>query len=101
MSSNKDSKKNKNNKKNAWKKQSQKSKIQIGKKGITQSLIEEIIRQVKTHKIVEIKLLRSFRQEIGRKELIKMIEELAMKTNSKIISFKGFTLLIAAKNKKQ
>ncbi|MEM2121962.1 MAG: YhbY family RNA-binding protein [Candidatus Woesearchaeota archaeon] len=82
------------------KKEKKKSKIQIGKKGITESILSEIERQLKTHELVEIKLLKSFRQGMDKKELINKIEEIAKITNSKIVSIKGFTLLITQKKDK-
>jgi RNA-binding protein YhbY len=53
-----ENKNNEGDEKDFFKKENKKSKIQIGKNGITQSLIKEIRRQLKTHEFFEVKLLK-------------------------------------------
>ena len=65
--------------------------LQIGKRGVTEGLLKEIDLQLKKRRFVKIKLLRSFAEEVGRKEAA---EDLAQKTQSIIVAFKGFILVL-------
>ncbi|MFW5891320.1 MAG: YhbY family RNA-binding protein [bacterium] len=63
----------------------------IGKKGITDSVIDELKKLLKKKKLVKIKLLRSFIEENNKKEVAK---NLAIKTDSMIINVVGFTITL-------
>ena len=67
--------------------------VRIGKTGITEGLIEEIKRNLEKHKIVKIKLLKSYRETIekNRQELADMIAKLV---NAKVIEIRGYTLTL-------
>ena len=67
--------------------------VRIGKAGIGQTLFEEIIKQLKAHKLVKIKLLKNFMDDIPitKRELG---EELAAKTNAVLISVVGNTVVL-------
>jgi len=67
--------------------------VRIGKKGITEGLVEEIKRNLEKHKIVKIKLLKSYRETIekSRQELADMIAKLV---NAKVIEIRGYTLTL-------
>ena len=67
--------------------------VRIGKTGITEGLIEEIKRNLEKHKIVKIKLLKSYRETIekSRQELADMIAKLV---NAKVIEIRGYTLTL-------
>ncbi len=65
--------------------------IRIGKNGITNNVIKEIIDQLDRNKLVKIKLLKSFMEENNKKEII---SEIAEKTNSKVISAIGFVVVL-------
>lgn len=62
----------------------------IGKDGIGQSVVEEIARQLKKHKIVKVRLLSSFegdRMDAGRR--------LATLTSAVLIETRGRTIVLA------
>jgi len=61
--------------------------VRIGKNGLTDGQIAEIDNQLKTRKLVKVKLLRAFVEEHDKKEAMK---EIASRTKSKLIQFIGF-----------
>jgi len=63
--------------------------VRIGKNGINDSIIAEIVKQLKKHKLVKIKLLQSF--ECDRKKVAK---ELALNTSSELISAVGGSVVL-------
>jgi len=63
----------------------------IGKNGVTPSLIEEIMRQLKDNKLIKVKLLKSAVEAMPREELAK---DLAEKTRSELIEVKGNTVVL-------
>lgn len=68
--------------------------LQIGKNGLSDSVIEEIKKVLKKKKIIKIKLTRGCLEEMNKKELAKFIAE---KTESVIVSQIGFTVTIFPK----
>ncbi|MCD1295135.1 RNA-binding protein [Methanocella sp. CWC-04] len=64
---------------------------QIGKNGITPSIIEEITRQLKDNKLIKIKLLKSAVEAMPREEIAK---ELAEKAGAELIEVKGNTVVL-------
>lgn len=67
--------------------------VHIGKAGISKTVVEEIVKQLKIHHLVKIKFLKNFmddtpktKQEIG--------EELAAKTDSVLICMVGNTVVV-------
>lgn len=70
--------------------------IQIGKKGITDSLIEEIKKQVKKRNLVKIKILKSFAEKEDRKSIAALLAE---KTDSVLIDQVGFIVVLGKKIK--
>ena len=73
---------------NAKKAASLKPAIQIGKEGITDSVIEELKRQLKDKKLVKVKFLRSALEEKDREE---SAEDLRNKTGAELIEIRGNT----------
>ena len=73
---------------------SMRATVQIGKQGVTRSIIEEIDAQLIAREYVKIKFSGLFLKDKAQK---KLFEELADKTNSKIIHSIGFTLLLYRK----
>jgi len=63
--------------------------VHVGKDGITETLIEEIVRQVKGRKVVKIRLLPSVEED--RKEVA---EELATRSGSVLVEVIGHTVLL-------
>ena len=65
--------------------------IIVGKSGLTDSAVKEIKIQLKKRKLIKIKFLRSIVKEKGKKELA---QELASRTDSKIITQVGFVVVL-------
>ena len=61
--------------------------VWVGKKGI-ESVVEELKDQLSSNKLVKVKFLRSSR---ARKESEELAEELADKTESKLVEVRGNT----------
>lgn len=64
-----------------------KATVQIGKKGITEDVIEEIKAQLKKRRIVKIKFLKNS----DREDFKMRIESVASQINAEIVEIKGFT----------
>lgn len=64
--------------------------LHVGKNGITQTLVEELARQLEKRRFVKVKLLRSFMDLNDRKESAK---ELADKTHSILVDVTGGMLI--------
>ncbi len=65
--------------------------IRIGKNGMTDAIIEEIICQLKKRKMVKIKILKSFVDSIEKSSFS---AELETKTKAKVIHHVGFVLTL-------
>jgi RNA-binding protein len=63
--------------------------VRIGKGGITETLVEEILKHLKKRKLVKVKLLQSF--EGDRKETA---QELVDKTESVLVLLVGGTVVL-------
>ncbi|PLW79539.1 RNA-binding protein [Candidatus Woesearchaeota archaeon] len=68
--------------------------VQVGKNGLSENVINEIKKVLKTKKLVKVKLTRGVLEENDKKDLSKMIADL---TESEIISLVGFNLTIYPK----
>jgi RNA-binding protein len=68
--------------------------IQIGKNGVTESLIEEIKKQIKKSRLVKIKLLKGFVEANDRKKVSK---EIADETDSVLIDQVGNVIVLRKK----
>ena len=66
--------------------------VWIGKKGVNQQLITEINQQIKTKGYIKVKILKIIRNEF---ELI--LNQILIKTNSKLVSKKGLTFILTKK----
>ncbi len=71
--------------------QSLEPSVRIGKNGLTDSIITEIIKVLKKRKLVKIKLLRAFIQDKDKK---KIAQEIADKTKSKLVQVTGFVITL-------
>ena len=63
--------------------------IKIGKKGLTDNIIKEINLQLEKRGMVKVKMLRSFRSEKDKRELV---DEIKAKVKGKLVDFRGFVL---------
>jgi len=69
-----------------------KATIHVGKDGVTDGLVEEVIKQIKANKVVKVKVLASTSE--FKKQ---MAEELAERTNVEIVEIRGNAILICDK----
>lgn len=69
--------------------------VQIGKFGVTQTQIDEVIKQLKTRKAIKIKILKSALDSSSRKELFAKIVD---STNSKLVSTVGSVAVLKRKD---
>ncbi len=67
--------------------------VRIGKAGLGQTLFQEITKQLKAHKLVKIKLLKNFMDDIPMTKR-ELGMELAAKTNAVLISLVGNTVVL-------
>ncbi|WP_410508395.1 YhbY family RNA-binding protein [Methanosarcina hadiensis] len=65
--------------------------LNIGKNGITDTLIEELNKQIKANRLVKVKVLKS--AEEG-KDLKTIADELAKATRSTLIDVRGRTVVL-------
>ncbi|MFH1408554.1 MAG: YhbY family RNA-binding protein [Nanoarchaeota archaeon] len=65
--------------------------LQVGKAGITDALITELRKLLHRHKLVKVKLLKSFIDQTPSKEAAK---ELSEKADGKIIAQTGFMVCL-------
>jgi len=65
--------------------------IRIGKNGITDSVINELLRQLKKKRLIKIKFLKSF---ITNKDKKLVVQELMKKTNSEVIDVIGNVIVL-------
>lgn len=65
--------------------------VRIGKSGLTSSLINEIILQLKKKKLIKIKILKSAMDEIAKDELREVLLE---KTGATLIASIGFVITL-------
>ena len=68
--------------------------LNIGKNGVTDSLIEELLRQLKQNKLVKVKILKSALEDMDRKTIA---EELAKRTGSQLIEIRGSSAVLYRK----
>jgi len=71
------------------------STVAVGKNGVTDQIIAEIVKQMKTRRIIKVKLhgdSKLSRFEIGK--------ELASKAGAKLVDVRGFTVLLTRKKTK-
>jgi len=67
--------------------------VRIGKNGITETQVNDIKKHLKKRKLIKIKLLKSFRKE----ETTDIAQDIAEKTDSKVIHIIGFTFVLYKK----
>jgi Predicted RNA-binding protein containing KH domain, possibly ribosomal protein len=63
----------------------------IGKNGVTDSLVEEINRQLKDNKLIKVKVLKSAMDSMSREEIARLLAE---KTGAELIEVKGNTVVL-------
>jgi RNA-binding protein len=68
--------------------------VRIGKLGMTEGIVNEIIKLLKKRKVIKVKFLHAFMEENERKDAA---SELALKTNSVIVEHVGGVLVLLRK----
>ncbi len=68
--------------------------LNIGKNGVTDSLVEEVLRQLKQNKLVKVKILKSALEDMDRKAIA---GELAKRTGSQLIDIRGSSAVLYRK----
>ncbi|BCU69254.1 YhbY family RNA-binding protein [Stygiolobus caldivivus] len=68
------------------------AEIRIGKKGVTEEVINEIKRRLKEHKVVKVKIGIEIED---RREFAK---EIAEKVGARLIEVRGYTFILAKKD---
>jgi RNA-binding protein len=66
-------------------------KVRIGKKGITEGIIREVLNVLKKDKAVKVKCLKVIPTEVAR-DIGRNLAEL---TNSKVVDIRGKTIILA------
>ena len=64
----------------------------IGKQGVTGSVISEIKEQLKNRKLIKVKILRSAREEMNRKEIA---ENVVNSVGAKLVELRGNTFILS------
>lgn len=75
---------------------SMKSTVQIGKNGLTDSVVKEIKKQLKMNSLVKVKFLRSSLEEMDKKEMARLV---AAKTGARLVHFVGLVATLYEDNK--
>ena len=65
--------------------------VQIGKAGLTASVVEEIKRQIEKRKVVKVRILKS---ALTSMDIEDMGSELAKRTNSKLVGTRGRCIVL-------
>mgnify|MGYP000471630490 FL=1 len=74
-----------------------KATVRIGKKGLSESVINEIKTQLKARKVVKVKVLKNYAESVLDFDRFKFAEELAEKVDAKLLGVRGRCILLAAK----
>ncbi|MEM0335047.1 MAG: YhbY family RNA-binding protein [Thermofilum sp.] len=67
--------------------------VNIGKKGITDSLLSELDNVLRARGVVKVKLLRSYREsaDLTREEVAKLLSE---KLGAEVVGIRGFVIAL-------
>jgi RNA-binding protein len=65
--------------------------LNIGKNGVTDTLIEELSKQIKANRLVKVRVLKSAEEE---KDVKAIAEEIATATKSTLIEVRGRTVVL-------
>lgn len=68
--------------------------LQVGKEGITQGVIEELERQLKKSLLVKVKILKSAREKVDKRDIIRSLAELS---GSELVEERGNTAVFCRK----
>jgi RNA-binding protein len=63
--------------------------VHVGKEGLTEGIVEEVKAQLKRAKLIKVRVLPA-----ADKDKDEVAEELAARTNAKVVETRGFTVLL-------
>lgn len=63
--------------------------VHVGKEGLTEGIVEEVKAQLKRAKLIKVRVLPA-----ADKDKDEVAEELATRTNAKVVETRGFTVLL-------
>ncbi|MCL7475860.1 MAG: YhbY family RNA-binding protein [Methanosarcinales archaeon] len=69
--------------------------LNVGKNGITDSLVEELLNQLKQNKLVKIKILKS--AAVGSTDRMALAEELSRRTGTQLVEVRGSNAVLYQK----
>jgi RNA-binding protein len=69
--------------------------LNVGKSGITDSLVEELLQQLKVKRLVKVKILKS--AAFGSTERMALAEELSKRTGAQLVEIKGSNAVLYQK----
>ena len=69
--------------------------MNIGKEGLTETVIEEVKRQLRQKKLIKIKMMQALAQQSNKDEIAK---QLAEATESLLVDRVGFIIVLASKS---
>ena len=70
------------------------AKFNIGKNGITDNVVSNIKNELKKESLVKIRILKNYIEDKDKKAIA---QELVDKTNSRLVQFIGFTVVLTRK----
>lgn len=68
--------------------------LQVGKEGITRGVIEELEKQLKKSLLVKVKILKSAREKVDKRDIIRSLAELS---GSELVEERGNTAVFCRK----
>lgn len=69
--------------------------LQIGKRGLSKEVLQEIVRQIRKRKMIKIRVLKS---ALKQESLKSLVSEIISQTNSRAVSQVGNTVVIGNRN---
>lgn len=74
----------------------EKPTVWIGKNGITEEFIRELIKQLEKNEVVKIKILKSY---LSLKSVAEIVERVTEQTDSTLIEIRGHSFILFRKRK--
>ncbi len=75
--------------------------VNVGKQGLTESILKEIDRRLSSEEIVKVRILKSALAAEGMDDRKKFAEVLAQKLGADAIEVRGYTVVLYRKRKKR
>ncbi len=69
--------------------------LNVGKSGITDALVDELLKQLKQNKLVKVKILKS--AAVGSTERMALAEKLSSRTGTKLVEVRGSNAVLYKK----